>query len=114
MAISEAFTNTATIGATEYSLPNNSTTLTPQTGDGIVQAWVDFAAMAAGDQYRVTVLEKVISGGTQRTIMESILTGAQPGPWVCPAFVVLHGWDITVQKVAGTDRSISWSIRQVA
>lgn len=114
MAISEAFTNAATISSTEYSLTNNSTTLAAQTGDGIIQAWIDLGAISAGDQYRVRIMEIVKAGGSQRTIMESVLTGTQPGPWVSPTFVFLHGWDITVQKLAGTDRSISWSLRQVA
>ena len=32
---------------------------------------------------------------------------------VTPALVLMHGWDMTILKLAGTDRSIEWSIRQV-
>ena len=114
MAISEPYANTATIGTTEYSLPNNSTTLTPITVDGIYQVFIELAAMAAGDQYRIYIKEKVTSAGTQRVIYEAIVTGAQPGPFVTPTLILLHGWDVTMTRLAGTDRSISWSIRQVA
>ena len=114
MAIAEAYTNTASISTTEYSLPNNSTSLTPITVDGIYQAFIELANMIAGDQYRIQIKEKVTSAGTQRTIYDAIVTGAQIGPWVSPSLILLHGWDVTMIRTAGADRSISWSIRQVA
>lgn len=114
MATSEAYGNTATISTTEYSLPNNSTTLTPITVDGIYQTLIDVSAMASGDEYLIQVKEKVLSGGTQRVIYAATLVGAQAVPiWVSESLILLHGWDITMDKIAGTDRSISWSIRQV-
>ncbi len=112
MAISELYTNSATIGTTEYSLPNNSTTLASITTDGAVQVLIDFANMTSTEGYTIKIKEKVTSGGTQRTVVESRLDGAQPGPWVSPVFIMMHGWDVTVTKNAGTDRSISWSIRK--
>ena len=84
------------------------------TDDGIYQVFLELAAMAAGDQYRIKVKEKVTSAGTQRIVYEAVVTGAQPGPWVSPSLILIHGWDVTMTKLAGTDRSISWSIRQVA
>lgn len=114
MAIAEAFTNSATISSTEYSLPNNSTTLTPQTGDGVYQAFVDLANLAAGDVYDLRIYEKVTSGGTQRQVYITTFANVQPGPFVSPTLILMHGWDVTLKKTAGTDRSIAWSIRQVA
>lgn len=114
MAIAEAFTNSATISTTEYSLPNNSTTLTPQTGDGVYQAFIDLANLAAGDVYDLKIYEKVTSGGTQRVIYRTTFSNVQPGPFVSASLILLHGWDFSLTKTAGTDRSISWSIRQVA
>jgi hypothetical protein len=32
---------------------------------------------------------------------------------VIPISAFLHGWDVTIVKVAGTDRAINWSIRSV-
>jgi hypothetical protein len=113
MAIAESHTNSATISTTEYSLPNNSTTLTPITTDGIYQVFINFANMAAGDDYQIKIYEKVTSGGSQILLMSANVTGAQSSGWVSPSLVLLHGWDVTLKKIAGTDRSIAWSIRQV-
>jgi hypothetical protein len=111
MAIS--LTNdSATIGATEYWLASDSTTKTNQTDDCILQAFIDFGAMVAGDQYKVRIVEQ-INGGTQRTLFESIMTGAQASPFVSPALVLGEGWEVGVQKLAGTDRSIGWSLRKL-
>lgn len=114
MATTEAFTGTATIGTAEYSLPNAGTTLTPRTEQGVYQVFIDTAAMAAGDQYRIKVYEKVRSSTAQRGIYEAVLTGAMADSWVFPSLLLMHGWDVTMQKLAGTDRAFSWSLRQVA
>jgi hypothetical protein len=116
MAITAAFENNATVGTAEYSMPAATTSGVPtsQTDDGIYQAFIDAAAMVAGDQFEVKVYEKVTSGGTQRVLLSTILTGAQAGPVVMPSLVLLHGWDMTLKKLAGTDRAIYWSIRKIA
>lgn len=107
--------NSATIGTTEFFLASNSTTQTAQTTDCLLQTWIDFGAMTATEQYRVRLYEKVNgSGATQRRVFESILTGTQAGPFVHPLFLVGEGWDVGVTKLAGTDRSILWSLRKGA
>lgn len=104
----------ATISTTEFSLPNDSTTLTPQTTIGIVQAFIDVANMAAGDEYTIRIYEKARTADTQRLVASWTLEGAQSLPlWTAPALMMARGWDITMQKVAGTDRSFSWSIRRL-
>lgn len=114
MAITAPFEDAATIGTTEYSLPNDSTTLTPQTDDGVYQVFLDLSAMQAGDQYQLRVYEKVQAIGSQLLVYEAIITGGMAATYVFPSLVLLHGWDVTVKKLAGTDRSIGWSIRKVA
>jgi len=115
MAISAAYENSASISTTEYSLPNVSTGLTPITVDGIYQAFIDLGAMVAGDQYVIQLKEKVTSAGTQRLVEEWIVTGAQSKPcFVIPSMILLHGWDITMKRLLGADRTIGWSIRSVA
>lgn len=105
--------DSATIGSTEYSLPADSTTLAAQTDDCILQVWIDFANMAAGDLYVVKIYEK-INAGTALVVYQSSLEGAQGSPFVSPSLIVGEGWDVTVQKSAGTDRSIAWSLRKIA
>lgn len=106
--------NSASISTTEYSLPANASGPTSQTDDCVLQAWIDFAGMAAGDQYQIRLYEKYAAAGTQRLAEEWILTGAQSKPmFVLPTQVVGEGWDVTVKKLAGTDRTIYWSLRKV-
>lgn len=102
-----------TIGTTEYSLTNDSTTIASQTGDAIISIWIDFVNMAAGDEYEIALYEQVYSGGTQRRIILGNVVGAQPDPWVMHGLQVGNGWDVTLDRIAGSDRSISWTIRAV-
>lgn len=113
MAITVAYTGTATITGTEYSLVSNSTTLASSTDVGVYQVFIDTANMVAGDEYNIMIKEKVISGGTQQVIYSSTLDGRQSGPFITPTLVLMLGWDVTMDLVAGTARSISWSIRKV-
>lgn len=112
------FTNdSASISTSEYSLPADTTTGVPtsQTTDGIYQFFIDFGAMVAGDQYEVKLYEKYDAGGTQRHVETWILTGAQSKPlFTLPSMILGEGWDVTVKRLAGSDRTIGWSIRKVA
>lgn len=112
------FTNdSATISTTEYSLPADTTTGVPtsQTTDGVFQFFIDFANMIAGDQYEVKLYEKTDSGGTQRLVETWVFTGAQGKPmFVMPSLILGEGWDVTVKRLAGSDRTVAWSIRKSA
>jgi hypothetical protein len=112
------FTNDyATISTSEYSLPADTTSGVPtsQTTDGIFQFFIDLGNMAAGDQYRFRLYEKYASSGTQRLCEEWIFTNAQSKPmFITPSFILGEGWDFTGLRLAGSDRSIPWSIRKVA
>lgn len=112
ITINEPFSGSASIGATETSLVTNTAGPDAETSDGAVQAVIDFNALAAGDQYRVRIYEKARSADTQRRILEAYVTGAQSDPiWTHPTLQLMHGWDVTLQKITGTDRTITWSIR---
>ena len=113
MAISEAYSGTASISTTEFSCPNNSTTLTPVTADGVYQVFLDTSDMVAGDQLQIRIYEKCRSADTQRIIYEAVLTDTMAATWVTPSLILLHGWDLTLDALAGTI-TVNWSIRQVA
>jgi len=119
MAITESFSGSATIGTTQYDLPSNSTTVSAQTTDGIYQLFLDLNALTSAEQYTLRIYEKVTSAATQRVIEEVQIYGSlgtQPN-YVTPSMIFLHGWTYTLQRVAstgGTDKTILWSIRQVA
>lgn len=115
MAISEAYSGSETVSTTEWSLTTDTAGPDADTADGIYQVFIDFNALAAGDQYQVRVYEKVLSSSTQRIVDEWTINGPLSAPvWVSPTLILLHGWDVTIDKIAGTDRAIDWSIRKVA
>jgi len=115
VAISEAFSGSETVSTTEWSLTTDTAGPDADTTDGIYQVFIDFNALAVGDQFQVRVYEKVLSSSTQRIVDEWTINGPLSAPvWVSPTLILLHGWDITIDKIAGTDRAIDWSIRKVA
>lgn len=115
MAIAEAFGDSASIGTTEYDLPSDSTTVSQQTADGVYQLFLDLSALTATESYRLRIYERVLAGGTQRVVQDVVLSGVQSEPiYASASLLLMHGWTFTLQKLAGTDRTIAWSIRQVA
>lgn len=115
MAISEAYTGTETVSTTEWSLTTDTSGPDTQTTDGVYQCFLDLSALAKGDLYEFRVYEKVGSGSTQRVVYSVRFANAQTEPvWVSPSLILIHGWDMTLDKISGTDRAIDWSIRAVA
>lgn len=118
MAISEPYElDGVTVGASELSIVSGTTTLQTVTDDGVYQLWVDplVGPMAKGDEFRIRLYEKVeATGGTKRVFFSATLSDAQSEPYVTPTFILMHGWDMTIQKIAGTDRAFDASIRKVA
>jgi hypothetical protein len=115
MAISEAFSGSASISTTEYDLPSASTTLSAQTTDGIYQLFIDLNALTSTEEYQLRIYEKTQSSSTQRVVQEVIFSGAQTTEpiYVTASLLLLHGWTMTLKKNQGTDRAIPYSIRAV-
>ena len=112
------YEDSATISTSEYSLTNDSTSLAAQTTAAFIQVFLDVNALADGDVFTVRIYEKVQSGGTQRVIQSFQIAndqGTDNDIWVQPLPLYLkNGWDVSIIKVAGTDRAIGWSIRDVS
>lgn len=114
MAIAELYTGTEAVSTTEHSLTTDTAGPDSDTTDGVFQVFLDLNDMVAGDQLQIRVYEKVTSSSTQRIVYEAILTGVQAQPvWVSPSLILMHGWDVTLDALAGTI-TVDWSIRQVA
>ena len=114
MAISEPFAFSETVSTTEWSMTTDSAGPDIETSDGVFQAFLDLNALVAGDEFEFKVYEKVQSGSTQRAVYSARFVGVQGQPnWTSPSLVLIHGWDMTLKKIAGTDRNIDWSIRKV-
>lgn len=115
MAIAEYDSLSAvTVGTSELSILSGTTTLSNDTTDGVYQLYVDAANVAKGDEFRVRLYEKTLSGSTKRVVCSWTILGVQAEIFVTPTFILLHGWDFTIQKIAGTDRAFDASVRQVA
>ena len=113
MAVREIYTGTATVGTTELDLPTNTTTKSTLSNDGVYQLFLDLSNLTATEQYTLKIYEKVLTTSTQRLVESITFSGAQPEPvYVTPATLLMNGWTFTLTKNLGTDRSISWSIRQ--
>jgi hypothetical protein len=111
----EAFTGTETVGTTEHSMTTDTSGPDADTTPGVFQAFLDLNAVAAGDTFEFKAYEKVRTGDTQRAIYSARFTGAQGTPiWVSPTLVLGVGWDMTLKKLAGTDRAINWRISKVS
>jgi len=116
MAISEPYElDGVTVGASELSIVSGTTSLQTITDDGVYQLWVDAGTMAKGDEFKVRLYEKVEgTGGTKKVFASWTISDIQSEIFVTPTFILINGWDMTIQKIAGTDRAFDASIRKVA
>jgi len=115
MAIAEYDSISAvSISTSEISIISGTTTLQDNTTDGVYQLVVDASNMAKADEFRIKIYDACLSGGTKRIICQWTLLGVQSELFVSPTLILLHKWDMTLQKIAGTDRAFTASIRQVA
>jgi len=104
------------VGTTELSVISGTTSLQTNTTKGVYQLWIDpvAAGMAKGDEFKIRIYDKVEeTGGTKRVIFVATLSDAQAEPWVFPPLPLGFGWDMTIQKIAGTDRSWDAEIRKL-
>lgn len=116
MAISEPYElDGVTVGASELSIVSGTTSLQTITDDGLYSLWIDAGNMAKGDEFKVRLYEKVeATGGTKKVFFQATLSDVQSEIFLTPFFPLMHGWDMTIQKIAGTDRAFDASIRKVA
>lgn len=105
-----------TVGATELSIISGTTTLQTNTDDGVYQLWVDDQGnMTKTEEYAIRIYEKVEeTGGTKKLVFKATLKGVQSEIFVTPMLILMHGWDMTIQKVAGTDRAFDANIRRIS
>lgn len=102
------------VSNTELSLISGTSSLQNDTTDGVYQLWIDPLAMLKGDEFLIRIYEKVISGSTKRVVFSATLSDAQSENFVTPMLILMHGWDMTIIRVAGSDRTFDASIRQIA
>lgn len=115
MAITSFTTGSTTFGTTETSLITGTAAPQASASVGIFQLVLDLANLTSAETYEIRIYERVISGGTQRLCFSKRITGVISEPvYIVPSIVLMYGWDMTIKKISGTDRTIPWSIRQVS
>ena len=114
MAVTQVYEiDGVTVGATELSIVSGTTTLQSVAVAGAYQLFIDAGVMAKGDEFRVKIYEIVeATGGTKKVLSQWSLLGVQTEIFVTPTFMLMYGWDMTIQKIAGTDRAFDASIRK--
>lgn len=108
------YSGSNSISGTEFSITLNSTSGAPasKTDKGTISLVLDVNPVAAGDQFLVTLYDKCRSGDTQRKVATWVITGAQAEPeFMTPPLMIGEGWDFTIKKLTGTDRTIISSVR---
>jgi hypothetical protein len=114
VAITEAFAGTEAVSTAEHSITTDTAGPDVETSDGIFQVFLDVSDMVTGDELQIRIYEKVQAADTQRIAYQSNLVGPQSPPiWVSPSLILMHGWDVTLDAIAGTI-TVTWSIRKVA
>lgn len=107
----QVYSGTEAVGATEHSMTTDTAGPDADTTSGTFQAFIDVSDMVAGDELQIRIYEKCRSGDTQRVVYERRLVGVQAEPIiVTPALILMHGWDMTLDAIAGTITCL-WSIR---
>lgn len=117
MALTEAYAGSFTVSTTELSLVSGTSTLQEVATEGVYQVFLDLSALANGDVFEVRVYEKVRSASTKRVVALYVFAdaqGADNANAVLPPLHLMHGWDVTIDRTAGADRTIEYSIRRAA
>jgi hypothetical protein len=105
-----------TISTSEISIVSGTTTLQTVTDDGVYQLWVDDRSnMTKTEEFAIRIYETVLAAdASKRQAFEATLKGVQSEVFVSPMLMLGNGWDMTLQKLAGTDRAFSATIRRVS
>jgi hypothetical protein len=113
--VTERVTGSEAVSTTEWSLATDSSwsSADAQTSDGHYQLFLDVNDMVQADVLQIRAYEIARSGDTQRLAYEAFLGGPQANPmWVGPTLCGMHGWDWSLDAIAGTITCL-WSIRTV-
>lgn len=113
MALGEPYTFSATVSTTELSITGGTSSIQAQTTPGIYELRISKANFAKGDRFVVRLYEKATSGGSQESQILGTILGAQAEPIVVPGIHLRNGWDFTIIRTAGADRTVTASVRAV-
>lgn len=115
MALTRVNQVDATISTTETSLRTGGTTLGADTTIGYYQVSIEIESINNADVYKMILYEKASQAATQR-VLESWLFSGVPGKpaIITPSFPLGNGWEWTIKKVSGTDRTVRATLWKAA
>jgi hypothetical protein len=107
------------IGTTEYSIAFNANYAagSGKTDDGIYQLWVDDRGnMTKTEEYQIRIYELVLAAdaANESVVFHATIKGDQNSVFVTPTLMLGNSWDMTIKKLAGTDRAFSARISRVS
>jgi hypothetical protein len=104
------------MGTTEFFIASESTSKTKQTSAGIYQLWLDLNALAKNDVFEIKCTEEARAADTvEQVAYRATLWGVKTSKvWVSPALALMNGWEFSIDRLAGADRAIPYSIRKLA
>jgi hypothetical protein len=111
MAVTELYTFNASVSTTELSITAGGSTLQTRTTACAACVVFDLSALAKGDSFKIRVYEKARSADTQRQLTYWTVSGVQGELWTTPTFMLINGWDFSIIRTAGADRTITASVR---
>lgn len=112
MAVTQAYSQSAlSVSTTELSITGGTSTIQTRSTPGVYQLYVSTSNLAKGDEFRIRIYEQTISGGSQRVVGAWTLLGVQGENFVTPPLMLMHGWDFTIVRLAGADRTFNCSVR---
>jgi hypothetical protein len=104
--------NDLSVSTTELSCTGGTSTIQDRTDAGVVALMLDCSNIAAGDEFEVKFYERTqASGDTRREVWRSSLTTSTGPAFMTPLFPVIHGWDFTIIRIAGSNRTFDISVR---
>jgi hypothetical protein len=106
--------NAVSIGTTEWSLTTNTSGPDSDTTDGVYEVHIAVPAAATqADLFQVSVYETI--NGTQYKYNSFTIRGtAAAFLWQLLGVSLGVGWDVTIKKLTGTDRTFSAHINKAS
>lgn len=70
--------------------------------------WIFLNPMVAADEFTIRIYVQDAAAGTERLYSERALVGVQSEPSFYLAPILMDHFRVTIQKIAGTDRTFLW------
>lgn len=109
MATQHASGTQAATVTTEHTLGTD-----PDLTAGVFQLAVDLTNMVRGDALELRVYDKMTGTGDSQVVLKLWhFVGEQNDlGWESEAFILIHGWKMTLKQTTGTSRNFKWSQRK--